>query len=1715
MRFRVLGPIEVTGEGGRITLGGRRQRAVLAQLILRANQVVPADALIDQVWGESPPEAARNSLQSYVSHLRKALGAGRLEGRAPGYVLHLEPGELDASTFEHLVRQARETTDQPDRAAPLLREALELWRGPAYADLATEGSLAGEIARLNDLRLQALEERIDADLELGRNLEVLGELETLTREHSLRERLWRHLILGLYRAGRQTDALAAYQRLREVLADELGVDPSPDLQRLYERILRQDPDLDLTGEPLRGYRLLEQVGEGAFGTVYRATQPLIGREVAIKAIHPELANHPDFVRRFEREAQIVARLEHPHIVPLYDYWREPDGAYLVMRFLRGGSVEDLIAKEPLGVDRVAPILDQVSAALAAAHRQGVVHRDVKPGNVLLDEEGNAYLTDFGVALDAGSPENTTGTMLRGTPGYLSPEQIRLEPATPQADVYALGVVLFEMLTGEHPYPEASLAALLDHHLRDELPSVRDARPELPHSIDEVIAGATAKDTGRRFADPLQVAAAFRATLEGPMPTKAPVGELRNPYKGLRAFLEADAGDFFGREALTNRLLRRLCEEGQTTRFLAVVGPSGSGKSSVVHAGLVPALRRGAIEGSERWYVIDVVPGSRPFRELEAALLSISIDPPPSLLDDLRGDPLGLVRAADRVLPDPDAQLLIVVDQLEEVFTLVDHDERGLLLESLRAAALEPTSRVRIVSTLRADFFDAPLSIPGFGDLLAARTEAVTPMTPEELERAIVAPADRAGLVVEPRLLAAMVADVADQPGALPLLQYALTELAERRNDGVLTLEGYRRIGGVSGALARRAEQLFEALDQPAREACRQLFLRLVTLVEGSEDTRRRVRRSQVIPLSDPSVMDGVIEAFGHHRLLSFDRDPNTREPTVEIAHEALLDAWARLRGWIDEARDDIRTQRQLSNAAYEWEASGKDESFLLRGARMDQLASWSETASVVLSASDVEYLRVSVARRDEDRAAEEARRRHEVELERRSAKRARALVAVFAAAAFVAASLVVVATRQSTRAERQSRVATARELASAALANLEIDPERSILLALQAVRTTRAVDGTVMREAEEALHRSIQASRIVMRLDVSAAELEFSPDGSLLATVGNPEAVRGSPATRVEQEAFVWDTQTGERVLTLSGHSNHVWDVHFSPDGSRLATASEDGTAAIWDAETGERLLVLPGHAPGYLFSNFSPDGTRLLTTDAAGDVRVWDARNGDLELRFSSGPQPVCAGVFSPSGTLIAAGTCANAKPGIGIVWDADTGRRLVTLRGHDLEILDVAFSPDGSRIATASLDGTARLWDASTGEEQLTLAGHGGWVGGVDFSSDGKLLATAGIDGTARLWDVATGRQQLVLSGHTGIIGDVDFSPDGEHLATGSGDGTVRIWDVGLRGSREQTTIAVSGGETHIAYSPDGAWLATSSPGGPTRLWDASTGQRIRTLSGSAASYKPSFSPDGGTLATVGFGPPTLWDVASGAKLRTLSGAKGAILGVSFSPDGNLIAAGAGPSQYGTGQVLVWDASTFQLVRKLGHLGPDTDHSITDLVFSPDSRLLAAASWDDHTKVWDVASGEELIDIPTRGFAIAVAFSPDGRLLATANSGGTVRIRDVVNGTQLRAFTAHLGAVLGLAFSPDGTVLATAGEDNTARLWDVSTGREMLVLTGHAVGVTDLAFSPDGARLATSSNDGTVRVYVLPIQELIDLARTRLTRGWTDEECHQYLHTPSCPSV
>ncbi len=583
------------------------------------------------------------------------------------------------------------------------------------------------------------------------------------------------------------------------------------------------------------------------GVVYRAVQPIVEREVAIKIILPAFANHPDFIRRFEAEAQLVARLEHPYIVPLYDYWREPGVAYLVMRLLRGGSLQRLIQEGLLPVESVARLLEQIGSALTSAHRIGVVHRDLKPANILLDEDQNAYLADFGIAKNLGNPnlsDQTQAGAVIGSPQYMSPEQIRSLSVRPQSDIYCLGVMLYEMLTGKVPFIGPTPIDYIQQHISAPMPSLAAHRTGFPASLDAVIARATAKNPEERYSDVPALLAEFRQAVSGMIPQSVTlieqdevvVGEIANPYKGLRSFSEADADDFFGRETLVQQLLARLSEGGDLSRFLALIGPSGSGKSSVVKAGLLPALRRGGLLGSENWFYVDLLPGTNPFEELETALLRIAVNPPASLLSQLREN-RGLIRAVNRLLPnDPSVELVLLIDQFEELFTLLEsEDERELFMNNIVTAILDERSRVRVIITLRADFIDRPLRYVDFGELVQRRNELVLPLTLDELERAILGPAKRVGLKVELGLVSAILRDLGDQPGTLPMLQYALTELFDQRQGNVLTKQGYQKIGGVLGALGCRAEEVYNALNESDQSITRQILLRLVTLGEEVEE----------------------------------------------------------------------------------------------------------------------------------------------------------------------------------------------------------------------------------------------------------------------------------------------------------------------------------------------------------------------------------------------------------------------------------------------------------------------------------------------------------------------------------------------------------------------------------------------------------------------------------------------------------------------------------------------------------------------------------------------------------------------------------------------------------------------------------------------------------------------------------------------------------------
>jgi DNA-binding SARP family transcriptional activator len=828
VEFRILGPVRAVEDGRTVPIASSRQRALLALLVLHANEPLSADRIVDELWGDSPPGSGAKAVAFHISGLRRALATqpGRDNERSilattpAGYVLRTEPDAIDAIAAERLGREGEGLLpEQPAQARERLASALGLWHGEALSDIAYEPFAQQEIERLSELRLRFLEDRLEADLALGRHAELVGELRDLVSASPYRERLRGQLMLALYRCGRQAEALRASQEGRRVLVEELGIDPSPELQALERSILRQDPAL-----------------------------------------------------------------------------------------------------------------------------------------------------------------------VRGQP---------------------------------------------------------------------------------------------------------PPAALRNPFKGLRPFDEVDAADFFGREALIERLVERLADVARGDGLLTLVGPSGSGKSSVVRAGLVPAIRRGTLPGSQGWRVATMAPGSRPFAELAAALERAGMGPVTEA--DLRRPG----RLADMVVDlMPGERLVLIIDQFEELFWRVDEEAlRRDFIRALTQALSAAMGRLVVVATLRADALDRALSVAELAEPVRTGLEVVGRLTRGEVERAIARPAEAVGVELEGGLLPRVVADVEGRPGALPLLQYALTELYDHGEGRRLTCEGYQALGGVMGAVGRRAEAIYHDLEPDARAVAREVFLRLVAIQEGTVPAARRVARGELRSLDDErGLLEQVLIAFGRGRLLSFDRDPVSGEPTVEPAHEALLSSWPRVAGWLEDAREDLWVRHRLGDAAAEWADAAQDPGYLLAGSRLALFRDWSASRTLRLSALEEAYLAASVEAERQRVEAERARQAEERRLQLRAARWLRASVGLLAGVALLAVGFAAFVLVQGEAGRERQAIAVSRELAAASVGTLATDPDLSLLLAVEAAQAT-ADRGFVTEEAFDALHWAFQgASSAYPQIDAPTA-VRNSPNG--------------------------------------------------------------------------------------------------------------------------------------------------------------------------------------------------------------------------------------------------------------------------------------------------------------------------------------------------------------------------------------------------------------------------------------------------------------------------------------------------------------------------------------------------------------------------------------------------------------------------------------------
>ena len=1214
----------------------------------------------------------------------------------------------------------------------------------------------------------------------------------------------------------------------------------------------------------------------------------------------------------------------------------------------------------------------------------------------------------------------------------------------------------------------------------------------------------------------EVIARFLELAESARQEEAPVQGIP-PYKGLLSFEETDSNLFFGRETLTRQLADRVADlaRNSASRFLAVVGASGSGKSSLVRAGLAVEFKRGG------WQVNIFTPGVEPSQAL----------------------------AENAALDQVDSQpLLLIVDQFEETFTLCHNEsERILFIEKLLNLAHEVEGKTFIVIALRADFYSHCAQYPLIRQAVADEQEYIGQMTREELRRAIEEPARCGGWEFEPGLVDLLLNDIGAQgtgepePGALPLLSHALLATWERRRGRTLTLEGYQASGGVRGAIAETAENVFnDQLNQTQQELARDVFLRLTELGEGTEDTRRRAALNELVRQSaEATQLRLVLNTLAEARLITLNED------SAEVAHEALIREWQRLHEWLTQDREGLLLHRHLTEAAQEWESRRQDPSELYRGARLAQAREWASANRERLNTLESSFLTASIEQEEHESLERERQRQRELEAAQRLAQTERQsvlklrnrnrmitmigvlaiLLAVLAgtfglssnrnsqqAQAARATAQIESQTRGTAEANaiderniarQQSILASVRELSSQANASLDVDPELSILLALEAIHKTYSIDRTVLPEAEDALRSALQASRIELTLrghtdDIWSAI--FSPDGTRIATAS------------ADGTARIWDAASGNELLSVKGSSSGVaWSAVFSPDGKTLVTTGQDGMVRLWDAGTGELFSSLSGHREDVFLARFSPNGDRLATVSNDGTGIIWDIATGERLLTLGPDEDGLPQWVsFSPDGSQIAIAYAAGTIDGWATIWDALTGERILRLPNQNAYVRSVSFSPDATHVVTTSDDQAVRIWDANTGtllqefQNQTTKAAN------ASYSPDGKQIATALGNSQVAVWDPSSGRTLITLAGHSSNVRVVAFSPDGTRLVTAGSDDTARVWS--LSPTREFLTlykgpVSASTVGTKLAYSPDGKHLAVSYSDPFVKIWDLATGQLSLELPGHSSGVNYiAYSPDGTRLATTTEdGNVKIWDAHSGEEVLALpaAGPEDRIFGAAFSPDGARLASA------GVNGALVWDARTG---RKLLTLAGHKDW-VSSIAFSPDGSHIATSSFDGTAILWDAATGKKIFLLT--GFSDTVrqvAFSPDGKRLAAAGLQGILKIWDVASGRELFTLTSHTGPVFSVAFSQDGKYFATSSGDKTARLWDAATGKETLLVRAPDE-LTGVAISPDGSQLAVASRDGTARIYLLKIEDLMALARERVTRSLTSEECQQYLHVEACP--
>jgi len=1220
---------------------------------------------------------------------------------------------------------------------------------------------------------------------------------------------------------------------------------------------------------------------------------------------------------------------------------------------------------------------------------------------------------------------------------------------------------------------AQLSARVSYH-RGHLGKIengqRRASPELAQLCDEVLdaGGALIKAVGE-YQEPTRVC----------------------PYPGLAAFATEQARWYFGRARETAQLIdlltARLTEPGP----VAVVGLSGVGKSSLLRAGLVPAVDGGALPvgGNGEFAVRLITPGADPLGTWESTLASPTIG--------ARG------------------RALVVIDQFEEAFTLcADEARRTACIEAVCARAREGSTLV--VIGLRADFYGHCLAYPQLVDTLRRWQLPLEPMSGEQLRAAVTEPAAAAGLSLESGLTELLLQDagvhhdaagriVGGEPGALPLVSHALRATWQQRTDDTLTVAGYRLVGGVAGSVAATAERAYLALEGPERAAAESLFPALVRVGAEMADGRRSWRIEDLHDHLPAPETRGVLEVFTQARLLT------VSEGTVEISHEALLRAWPRLAGWIEADRAGLRIHAMLADAARAWREEDRDPALLLRGSRLAMVRDWVDTPHRRLGAGPVEreFVQAGIAAERDER---DQLRRHARRLRQLVVGQGVLLIALLVAA-LIAGSLWSVANQRKRVADQRGDDILASAYAALANGFAQGRPDLGSQLSASAYTLNPADPATL------GALLSTSAERFAGRLEPGQREqwaVAFDPDSPAVLAVSGPEG-----------SVTLYNARTRGMLGTIDTDGSD--DLAFAPHGHLLAavrgSAGKGAVVDLWDVRDPARprlVRSIPNEGATVNAVAFSPDGATIATAGHDGVGRLWSTATGAFQARLAgNAANEMLTVAFSPDGATVATGGRDDAVS----LWDrAGHFQRVLSSGSHSDAVIRIAFNTTGTLLASTSDDKTVVISDTATGAVRQVLAADSDSVWGAAFSPDDTLLATGSYDQGVRLWDPTTGRMIEQLTGHTGHVLGVAFSPDGSLLASASADGSVDLWDI----TTNRILLGRPATAVHaMATTPDGRTVATGDYNGVVRLWDRASGRMLAELPLAGASHilRMAYSRDGRVLGVVSDDSRVRLVSIPGLRVTELDSAgspaatgKHWARALAFDPSANLLVTSDGD---GTGTI--WDTVTDKPLASLPAISGGT---FPALAFNPTGAYFGRLETDS-VILWD-PQGRELSRIPTgQTPAHSLAFGPGGHLLAVGFDDGTIGLwrlnaptgqshaPTVTQLSTLAVPAAPIETVKSLAFTPDGTRLAAGAADGTVRLWDLPHSALLATLVGHTDAVDAVAFTPDGQTLISASDDASVRLWdVNPAQDVrrdCGLA-ARLDRAqWAQLVALPY--EPTCP--